>query len=367
MLQQNEWDEEFGLDLHDFDARLYDASIGRFWGVDVYAEKQYPLSPYHYAANNPIMMQDPNGELFFAAAILIGKLILKKVTATKIAAGFMAKFAKSKAIKVSVSGISNMVANQKQIGKALKKDGLKGIGMALGYGLAGSLGGAVGLHGTSLDAFVAGGALNTMFEMHTGQMTADGVNPLGRMAGSFLTGGFSALAGKNFSKSMETGSDWALKKHMGDALNLPAKPGIFSQEMLGKYAMSATENFGGILNKNDGHVNWKQFAMAWGGGFAMSMGTYSLQRGLDMFTPRAFRNNSAKFTITSIVSPLVSNALGATALNAVNYYTSEGKWPKNIKSLSKDWIKTFYKIDFYTGSSFLGFSLSNNGLARVFR
>jgi hypothetical protein len=39
MLQQNEWDEEFGMNLHDFDARMYDASIGRFWGVDVYAEK----------------------------------------------------------------------------------------------------------------------------------------------------------------------------------------------------------------------------------------------------------------------------------------------------------------------------------------
>jgi hypothetical protein len=39
MLQQNEWDEEFGLDLHDFDARMYDASIGRFWGVDVLVEK----------------------------------------------------------------------------------------------------------------------------------------------------------------------------------------------------------------------------------------------------------------------------------------------------------------------------------------
>jgi hypothetical protein len=33
MLQQNEWDEEFGMNLHDFDARMYDVSIGRFLGV----------------------------------------------------------------------------------------------------------------------------------------------------------------------------------------------------------------------------------------------------------------------------------------------------------------------------------------------
>jgi RHS repeat-associated protein len=97
MLQQNEWDEEFGLDLHDFDARMYDASIGRFWGVDVLAHQFTGFSPYHYAANNPFLFVDPDGRAFFAAAIVVGKLLGKKLAGKKIAAG-IAK-AKSKAAK----------------------------------------------------------------------------------------------------------------------------------------------------------------------------------------------------------------------------------------------------------------------------
>jgi RHS repeat-associated protein len=122
MLQQNEWDEEFGLDLHDFDARMYDASIGRFWGVDVLAHKQYALTPYHYGANNPVMMRDPDGRLFFLPALLIGGKVLAKA---KIAKGMIAAFKASKvgkavtAVKTATAKVSGKLSAGK-FGKFMK-------------------------------------------------------------------------------------------------------------------------------------------------------------------------------------------------------------------------------------------------------
>ncbi len=46
----------------DYGARMYDASLGRFFTQDRFAEKYYPLSPYQYAANNPISNIDINGD-----------------------------------------------------------------------------------------------------------------------------------------------------------------------------------------------------------------------------------------------------------------------------------------------------------------
>ncbi len=44
-------------------ARLYDAELGRFLGVDVMAGKYPSLSPYSYVANNPLIFIDPDGRI----------------------------------------------------------------------------------------------------------------------------------------------------------------------------------------------------------------------------------------------------------------------------------------------------------------
>ncbi|MGB4292173.1 MAG: DUF6443 domain-containing protein [Bacteroidales bacterium] len=50
------------LNLFDYGARFYDPELGRFTTQDRFAEKYYGLSPYQYAAGNPVLFVDVNGD-----------------------------------------------------------------------------------------------------------------------------------------------------------------------------------------------------------------------------------------------------------------------------------------------------------------
>ncbi|MFY0256521.1 RHS repeat domain-containing protein [Chitinophaga sp. 30R24] len=60
-LQSREFSDGSGLELYDFNARTYDAQIGRFMQVDDKVENHYGLTPYHFAMNNPLLFADPSG------------------------------------------------------------------------------------------------------------------------------------------------------------------------------------------------------------------------------------------------------------------------------------------------------------------
>ena len=65
----NEKQTDFDINLYDFNARMYDAALGRFANIDPLVEVQERWTPYHYSYNNPLTFGDPKGLLLSTTGI----------------------------------------------------------------------------------------------------------------------------------------------------------------------------------------------------------------------------------------------------------------------------------------------------------
>ncbi|MDN4167036.1 RHS repeat-associated core domain-containing protein, partial [Cytophagales bacterium LB-30] len=96
LYKYNGKEEQKELGTLDYGWRQYDPWLGRFNVVDAYADKYFSMSPYQYAANNPMLFVDVNGDSIDVSGILADKDLAKVFSAffnTKTGKAFIGQFA----------------------------------------------------------------------------------------------------------------------------------------------------------------------------------------------------------------------------------------------------------------------------------
>lgn len=129
-----ELDTETGL--YNFNARMYDPQLGRFYQVD--PQRQY-ASPYLYSGNSPLSFTDPTG-LFswggFFGGIVSGLEIVTGIAVDVLSAGALAEGVGGALIGAGVSGLSYSIESGDNF--SWDKFGEEeGIGAAIGVATAG--------------------------------------------------------------------------------------------------------------------------------------------------------------------------------------------------------------------------------------
>lgn len=116
-LQNKEFSDGNGLELYDFNARTYDAQIGRFIQIDPETEEEHQdsWSPYHFSFNNPILNSDPDGRDPIRGAIKLGRIAYAIYRASD-------KLAALKNVKVDdiISAFSPISINQESMAKSMR-------------------------------------------------------------------------------------------------------------------------------------------------------------------------------------------------------------------------------------------------------
>src|SRR5690554_6111265 len=77
---RKEYQEEFDVNVYDFGARNYDATLGRWMNVDPLAMIYNQHSSYNYTLNNPIYFKDPDGKRVIVSDEETRNIILEYIT-----------------------------------------------------------------------------------------------------------------------------------------------------------------------------------------------------------------------------------------------------------------------------------------------